>query len=280
MKLLADTVETYRLSLDLTENRRKGGIATDLDVSQAETQLRTTEAGIPALRLQRAQLLHALATLCGQPAMIFEISAPVRNLPPDMRFPSILPSELLERRPDIAAAERRVKAANADIGVAQSAYYPSITFNGLAGMESVNAGSLLSGASRLWSFGPNVNLPIFTGGLNRAQLEAARSAYDTIVAVYRQTVLAAFQDVEDQLAAQDFLAAQLQGENAALVSARRTLEIANNRYAAGLVTYLEVATAQSAELDLDRAVVQLEGARRVAAVALIKALGGGWERKG
>lgn len=277
IQLLIDTAEAYRRSLDLTVNRRKGGVATDLDVSQADTQLRTTEAQIPALRLQQAQMLHAIATLCGQPATGFKVpERPVQGLPA-MQAPGIVPSEWLERRPDIAAAERRMAAANADIGVAQSAFYPSLTFNGEAGFQSVNASTWISWPSRLWALGPSVNLPLFTGGFNRAQLAAARAGYDQAVADYRQTALTAFADVEDQLAAQELLAAQLQGENAALTSARQTLDIANNRYKAGLVTYLEVATAQSAALDLQRTVVQLEGGRRVAAVGLIKALGGGWE---
>jgi multidrug efflux system outer membrane protein len=276
LNLLADTAKTYRRSLDLTENRRKGGIATDLDVSQAETQLRTTEAEIPALRLQRTQLSHALAVLCGEPPMTFEVAPAslVSNL--FLAVPARLPSELLERRPDIAAAERRVAAANADVGVAQSAFYPRLFFTGEAGLQSVSAGTLFDWPSRLWALGPSVELPIFTGGFNKAQLQAARAAYDSAVASYRQTALVAFQDVEDQLAAQQLLEAQLEGENSALQSARQTLEIANNRYKAGLVTYLDVVTSQSDALALQITVVQLQGETRVAAVGLIKALGGSW----
>jgi multidrug efflux system outer membrane protein len=277
VQVLTDTAAAYQKSLDLTRNRRTGGVATDLDVSQAETQLRTTEAEIPALRLQRAEVLHAIAALCGQPAMTFTIAErPERNFR-SMEVPSILPSDLLQRRPDIAAAERRVAAANADIGVATSAFYPSLTFNALAGFESVSGASAINWPSRIWALGPTVNMPIFTGGYNRAQLAAARAAYDAVTANYRQTTLGAFQEVEDELASQKFLTSQLKGENEALTSARQTLEIANNRYKAGLVTYLEVATSQTAELDLERTVVELEGERRVAAVGLIKALGGGWE---
>jgi NodT family efflux transporter outer membrane factor (OMF) lipoprotein len=277
IQVLINTAEAYQRSLDLTINRRKGGVATDLDVSEADTQLRTTQAQIPALRLQRAQMLHAIATLCGEAATGFELpERPVEGLPA-MQGPGVVPSEWLQRRPDIAAAERRVAAANADIGVAQSAFYPSLTLNGQAGLQSVNANTWMSWPSRLWALGPTVNLPLFTGGFNRAQLAAAREAYNETVADYRQTALEAFEDVEDQLAAQELLAAQLVGEHAALTSARQTLEIANNRYKAGLVTYLEVVTAQSAALDLESTVVQLEGQRRVAAVGLVKALGGGWE---
>jgi multidrug efflux system outer membrane protein len=277
LNLLADTAQTYQRSLDLTENRRKGGIATELDVSQAQTQLRTTQAEIPALRLQRTQLSHALAVLCGQPPMTFELAPAPRGTNAMVTVPSRLPSELLERRPDIAAAERRVAAANADVGVAQSAFYPRLFFTGEAGLQSVSAGTVLDWPSRFWALGPSVNLPIFTGGFNKAQLRAARAAYDATVASYRQTALVAFQDVEDQLAAQQLLAAQLEGENSALQSARQTLEIANNRYKAGLVTYLDVVTSQSDELALQRTVVQLQGETRVAAVGLIKALGGSWQ---
>jgi NodT family efflux transporter outer membrane factor (OMF) lipoprotein len=277
IQLLIDTANAYQKSLDLTVNRRKGGVATDLDVSQAETQLRTTEAQIPALRLDRAQTLHAIADLCGEPATSFAVQErPAQELP-KMREAGVVPSEWLERRPDIAAAERRVAAANADVGVAQTAFYPSLTFNGQGGVQSVSAGTWMSWPSRFWALGPTVNLPIFTGGYNRAQLAAARAAFNQAVADYRQTVLDAFQDVEDQLAAQQLLDAELEGETSAMQSARQTLEIANNRYKAGLVTYLEVVTSQSAALDLERTVVQLEGIRRVSAVALVKALGGGWE---
>ncbi len=276
--LYLDTIETYRRSLELTQNRRKGGIATDLDVSEADTQLRAAEAQIPAIDLQRANLSHALAVLCGQPATGFQIH-PTRSATDAFPvLPPGLPSELLERRPDISAAERRVAAANADVGVAMGAFYPSVTINVAAGLQSVNAGTLFEAPSRFWSMGPTLDLPLFTGGRNRAQLEFTRRAYDEAVANYRQSVLTAFQEVEDQVAAQNLLAAQLEAESAALASARRTLEIANNRYKAGLITYLEVATAQSAALDRERTVVELQGQRRVALVRLIKALGGQWDK--
>lgn len=277
IQLLIDTAQAYQRSLDLTINRRKGGVATDLDVSQADTQLRTTQAQIPALQLQRAQMRHAIAALCGQAATGFEITKQPAQALPVLQAPALVPSEWLERRPDIAAAERRVAAANADVGVAQTAFYPSLTINAQAGFQSVSADTWFNWPSRLWALGPAVNLPLFTGGYNRAQLAAARAAYDQTVANYRQTTLSAFEDVEDQLAAQQLLTDQLAGEHAAMISARQTLDIANNRYKAGLVTYLEVVTSQSAALDLERTVVQLEGERSVAAVGLIKALGGGWQ---
>jgi len=274
--LLQQTAEAYRRSLELTRNRRQGGIASDLDVAQAETQLTTTEAQLPAVDLQRAKLRHALGTLCGQVASGFEPAPAQGALTSSPAIPISLPSELLERRPDIAAAERRMAAANAEVGVAQTAFYPRLLFQGAAGFQSIDASTLFDWPSRFWAVGPSLELPLFTGGRNRAQLAAARSAYNSAVGSYRKTVLVAFQEIEDQLAAQRLLAAELDAENAALASARRTLEIANNRYKTGLVTYLEVATAQSAALAHERTVVELGDQRLSASVALIKALGGGW----
>jgi multidrug efflux system outer membrane protein len=277
-ELLLRTAETFRRSLELTQNRRKGGVATDLDVSQAETQLRSTEANLPSLRLERVRLVHALATLCGQSATGFALGVTdadqSASAPP--AIPVALPSELLERRPDIAAGERRMAAANAGVGFAQTAFYPRIRFNGLAGLQSVDAATWFDWPSRLWAVGPSIDWQLFTGGRNRAQLAAARAIYLENVAAYRQTVLTAFQEVEDQLAAQQLLQSQLAAETAALGAAHRTAEIANNRYRSGLVTYLEVATAQGAALTLERTVVQLQGETKVATVGLIKALGGTW----
>ena len=277
--LVADTITAYRRSLELTQNRRQGGIASDLDVSQAETQLRVAEAELPALELQRETLLHALATLCGQPATGFQLAPENLATSAIPNLPLSLPSELLERRPDIAAGERRMSAANADVGVAQSAFYPRVFLTGLAGYQSLSASSFFDWPSRVWAVGPSVTFPLFTGGRNRAQLAAARAAYDGTVANYRETVLTAFQEVEDELSAQHLLAAQLNAQNAAITAAQHTLDISNNRYRAGLVTYLDVATAQSVALSNERTAVQLAGQRLVAEVALIKALGGGWTKK-
>ncbi len=277
--LLQQTAEAYRRSLELTRNRRQGGIASDLDVAQAETQLTTTEAQLPVVDLQRAKLRHALGTLCGQVASGFELAPAPDALTAGPVIPISLPSELLERRPDIAAAERRMAAANAEVGVAQTAFYPRVLFQGSAGFQSIDASTLFDWPSRFWAVGPSLQLPLFTGGRNRAKLAAARAAYNAAVGSYRKTVLIAFQEIEDQLAAQRLLAAELDAENAALGSARRTLEIANNRYKAGLVTYLEVATAQSAALAHERTVVELGAQKLSASVGLIKALGGGWSAK-
>jgi len=276
--LVSDTVAAYEHSLALVQNRRKGGIVSDLDVSQAESQLSAAQAALPALELQRVNLLHALAVLCGKPAIDFSISTNGFASEVIPAIPPRLPAELLERRPDIAAAERRMAAANADIGGAKAAFFPKIVFSGLGGFESVGANSLFDWPSRIWAVGPSLNLPIFEGGRLRAQLAVTRAAYDEAVANYRQTALTAFQEVEDQLAAQRLLAAQLDAQKNALRAARQTLAIANNRYKQGLVTYLEVATAQSAALATEQAVVQLQGQRLAAEVGLIKALGGGWGR--
>ena len=282
-QLLQETVVAYRRSLELTRNRRKGGIATELDVSQAETQLASTEAEIPAVQLQRANVLHALAVLCGQAAPTFALGTKNSALAAAHKafdggpgVPVSVPSELLERRPDIASAERLMAAANADIGVAYAAFYPRVTINGFAGYQSFDLSTLFNWESRAWAFGPSLSLPIFTGGRNRAQLAAARAAHDVTVANYRQTVLAAFQDVEDQLAAQRLLAEQYEKENEALKSSRRTLDISLTRYKGGIITYLEVAIAQSSSLAHEQTVVRLSAQRLAAAVALIKALGAGW----
>jgi NodT family efflux transporter outer membrane factor (OMF) lipoprotein len=275
-KVLEETIQTYHRSLDLTENRHKSGIATDYDVSLAQTQLKSTEAQLPEVELQRATFRHALATLCGRPASGFAIapaSGAAAVLP---AIPVSVPSALLESRPDIASAERRMAAANEDIGVAVAAFYPTVTLSGLAGFQSIDAGTLFNWPSRVWALGPSVQLPLFTGGRNRAQLASTRAAYDITVAEYRATVLGAFQEVEDQLAAQGLLSTELAAEQAALQAARRTLEISNLRYKGGVITYLDVAIAQGAALSHEQTVVQLTARRFGAAVSLIKALGAGW----
>ncbi len=262
--------------MELTQNRRRGGIVSDLDVAQAATQLHSAEAQLPVIKLQRAQTLHALAVLCGQSPVDFAVANGDITPAQVPAVPSILPGELLEHRPDIAAAERRMAAANADVGVAKAAFFPAVKINGLAGFQSVGLDSWFDWPNRFWSVGPNVELPLFTGGLNRANLAAAHAAYDETVASYRQAVLGAFAEVENALAAQQLLAEEWEGENAALIAARRTLELASNRYKAGLVTYLDVATAQADALAHERTVTQLSGARLTATVNLVKALGCGW----
>jgi outer membrane protein, multidrug efflux system len=273
--LLRSSVDVFSKSLELTQNRRTGGVATDLDVAQAETVLKTTQAQLPAAMLQRAQFQHALAVLTGRPASLFNVPEQPLDIAPPL-IPSGLPSELLERRPDVAASERRMAAANASIGVAKAAFFPTVQVNGLGGFESLNAGTVFNWQSRFWSIGPSLTMPLFDAGQNSANLRAARAAYDQTVANYRQDVLAAFADVEDNLSAQGLLVIQTEAQNAALQAARKQLEIANNRYRAGLVTYLEVATAENTALDVERTAVQLRGQQLVAAVTLVRSLGGGW----
>ncbi len=274
--LLEATVVDFQRAYELVRNRRKGGIATDLDVSQALTQLRAAEAQVPTVALQAARLRHALATLSGHPATGFHWESRTNYTFSTPPIGDGQPSELLERRPDVAASERRMAAANADIGLARTAYYPRFRINGLAGLQSVHASSVFDASSRFWSVGPSVDWPLFIGGRNEAAVRSAEAIYTATVAQYRSQVLTAFQEVEDQLTAQQLLTTQLEAEGAARDAARKTEEIANHRYEAGLVTYLEVATAQSVALGHERSVVQLEGERAAALVALVKALGGGW----
>jgi len=276
--LVTNTIDTYHRSLELTQNRRRGGVAADLDVAQAATQLHSAEAQLPDIALSRAQMLHALAVLCGQSPGTFAVVASdtgdATNVP---AVPASLPSQLLEHRPDVSAAERRMAAANADIGVAKAAFFPTVRINGLAGMQSVDASTWFDWPSRFWSVGPSVELPLFTGGLNRSRLGVAHAAYDEALANYRQTVLSAFGEVEDGLAAQLLLADKWTAESQTVDATRRALEIATNRYKAGLVTYLDVATAQADSLLHERTLVELQGARQTASVNLIKALGYSWE---
>lgn len=274
--LIANTIETYRRSLELTENRRHGGVVSDLDVAQAATQLHAAEAELPDIELRRTQTRHALAVICGQSPVDFMVSTNQPKIAGVPAIPPGLPADLLEHRPDISAAERRMAAANADIGVAKAAFFPAVKFNGVAGFQSISAGSLFGWPSRFWAVGPSIDLPLFTGGLNTANLARTRAAYDEIVADYRQTVLGAYGEVEDTLAAQRWLNDEWTAENEAVVAALHALDIANNRYRAGLVTYLDVAAAQTAALTQERAAVELQGARLAACVNLIRALGSGW----
>ena len=274
--VLLSSVQVFSKSFDLTMSRRAGGVATDLEVAQSETILKTTQAQLPSVALQRAQFEHALALLVGQNASTFRIPERILSTTPPL-IPPGLPSELLERRPDISAAERRMAAANANIGVAKAAFFPAIQLNGLAGLESVNAGSLFNSSSRFWAVGPSLTLPLFEGGQLRANMRLAQATYEEMIASYRQTVLTAFSEVENNLSAQNLLDSQYELESGALVAARKQLEVANNRYRDGLITYLEVATAESTELNIEFSTKQLSGQRLVAAIALVKSLGGGWK---
>jgi NodT family efflux transporter outer membrane factor (OMF) lipoprotein len=275
-QLLNDTVTAFQRALELTQNRYKGGIASGAEVAQAQTQLETTRAQSIDIGLARVQFEHAIAVLVGQVPEKFSIAAvPLDGLPPGV--PPALPSQLLERRPDIAAAERRVAEANAQIGVARTAFFPTLLFNAGIGFESTSIGDWFAWPSRLWSLGPAAVQTIFDGGKRRAVSDAAKANYDATVADYRDTVLTAFQQVEDNLAALRILAQEAQTQRAAVEAAQRSVELSTNRYKGGLSTYLEVVTAQSAALSNQRTAVELLERRMTSTVLLIKAIGGGWD---
>jgi len=270
------TVAAYRKSLELTLNRYGSGVASRGDVLQAETQLRSTEAQAIDTGVQRAQLEHAIALLVGTPPSSFSIPAmPLDVLPPAV--PVGLPSDLLERRPDIAAAERRMAAANAQIGAALAAYYPTVTLTASAGFEASHLGDWFRWPNRFWSFGPSITETLYDGGLRGAQTDQARAAYDATVATYRQTVLTGFQEVEDNLAALRILEQEAKVQEEAVKSAQKSVEVTTNQYKAGTVSYLDVIVTQTAALTNDLTATGILGRRMTASVLLIKALGGGWD---
>jgi len=273
--LLDAAIAAFQTSLQLTRSRYAGGVASAADVAQAETQLKTTQAQATDLGVQRAQLEHAIAILTGRPPTGFGIApATLPATPPSV--PVGLPSELLERRPDVAAAERRVAAANAQIGVAISAYYPTVTLSASSGFESGSIAKWFTWPSRFFSVGPAVSETVFDGGLRGAQTAEARAAYDANVAFYRQTVLGAFQDVEDNLAALRILERESHEQDEAVRAAERSLALTTNQYRSGIVSYLNVVIAQTAALTNEETAVGITGRRLNASVLLIKALGGGW----
>jgi NodT family efflux transporter outer membrane factor (OMF) lipoprotein len=275
-KLLDDTVETYRKALDLTRNRLAGGVAAGAEVAQAETQLQSTETQATDVGVQRAQFEHAIAVLVGKPPAAFSSSLkPLAQEPPTV--PVALPSELLQRRPDIAAAERRVAEANARIGIARAAFFPSIFLTATAGLQSGSILDWFSWPNRLWAVGPSVVQTVFDGGRRRANEQAVTADYDALVASYRETSLEAFQQVEDNLAALRLLEEETKTQQAAVQSAQRSLQLSMNRYTGGLVTYLEVLTAQTIALQNERIAVDIQRRRMDSTVLLIKALGGGWD---
>jgi NodT family efflux transporter outer membrane factor (OMF) lipoprotein len=276
-QLLNSTVTQYEQALELIESRFAGGIASDVEVQQAKTQLETTRAQAIDVEVARAQYEHAVAILIGKPPAEFTLPPlPLTAPPPDI--PVSLPSELLERRPDIAAAERRVASANAQIGVAKSAYYPVIGLGASGGFESSSITTLLNGPSGLWSLGFSAVTTIFDVGRRRAASDQAIAAYDQTVANYRETVLTGFQQVEDSVAALRILQREAQTQQEAVAAAQKYLELADTRYRGGVTSYLEVTTAQSAALSDEVTAVNILGRRMVDAVTLIQALGGGWDR--
>jgi NodT family efflux transporter outer membrane factor (OMF) lipoprotein len=268
-------VTAFEKALELTESRYQGGVASAVDVAQAQTQLENTRTQAIDVMVQRSQNEHAIATLIGQPAPTFTSPAAVWNAPPP-DIPPGVPSELLERRPDIAAAERRVAAANAQVGVARAAYFPIFTLTGSGGFESTAITTLIQGPSGFLTAGASAAATAFDGGRRRAVSAQARAAYDESVANYRQTVLTAFQEVEDSLAVLRILDDEARAQQAAVAAAEHSLELSTNRYKGGVVSYLEVTTAQSTALADERAAVDILRRRMTASVSLIKALGGGW----
>jgi len=276
-RMVADTVTAYARSLQIAQNRYAAGMAAKTDVLQAQTQLSNAQDQATALQLQRAQLEHAIAALVGKPASDFSLPAqdPWSIAVPDV--PTGVPSTLIQRRPDIAAGERRVAAASASIGVQEAAYFPSLTLTGSYDFISASASTLFSGANVVRSIAASVSQTLFDAGAVSARVAGARAAYDQTVAQYRQEVITAFQDVEDQLASSRLLEQQYESRREASAAADETEQLAMNQYRAGAVSYTNVVVAQTAALSARRALAVIEVERQTTAVSLITALGGGWD---
>jgi NodT family efflux transporter outer membrane factor (OMF) lipoprotein len=270
-----ETVKAYALSLQVTRNKYNAGVSALSDVDNAETQLYNVRAADTALGQQRAQMEHAIAVLIGEPPAEFSIAPGPWTLKP-VEVPPGVPSTLLQRRPDVASAERRAAATSAEIGVATAGYFPNLTLSGTGGSEAQKIGTLLSPQSFFWSVGANAAETLFNGGLTHAQVQAARSGYNQAVATYRQTVLTAFQQVEDNLAAQRVLAAEQPDLTASVTSSDQARRILENQYNAGTVDYTSVVVADVAAYNAHNAELQLEANRLTTTVDLIVALGGGW----
>lgn len=275
-RLLDATVQAYERSLRVTENQYRAGMTTRSDVAQATTQLKSTQADAIDLKYQRAQLENAIAVLIGVPPSEFSLAA-VETVPTVPSIPASVPSELLQRRPDIAQAERQVMSANAQIGVAKAAYYPTLSLTASGGYRNSQWGNLVSTPNRYWSIGPAFDLTLFDFGARRAQVEQAEASYDQTVAQYRQAVLNGFKEVEDYLVELDVLNQESGVRQEALDSARESLRLAENQYRAGLIDYLDVVTLQTTALNNERTNLTLLGSRLVTSVQLIAAMGGGWD---
>lgn len=275
-QVVQESVKIQQQGLALVNHRHEGGIASGLDVAQQQTLLDSTVTQLSLIQQQRAQFEHAIAVLTGTPASTFSVPvAPLHaTLPP---IPLGMPSDLLERRPDIATAERTMAQQNALVGVAKTAFYPQLTIFGGGGFQSTSLGSLVTAPSAFWSLGGDLLQPLLNGGRNRATLAATKSAYDESVANYRESVLTAFQQVEDGLSSLNSLSQAAESQAAAVADAHRALDIANDRYSGGLTTFLDVITAQSVLLNNQRLSTQLLGQQMVTSVFLVKALGGGWD---
>jgi NodT family efflux transporter outer membrane factor (OMF) lipoprotein len=274
-QILESGVASYEKALELTRNRFKGGVASAVDVAQAEAQLENTRAQAIDIGARRAQVEHAIAVLVGEPAANLTIPTASLDLAPPA-VPGGLPATLLERRPDIAAAERRVAAACAQIGVAQAAYFPTIALTASTGFESAALSALLNGVSGWWTAAPSVAMALLDGGRRRSVTEQAKAGYERSVALYRETTLNAFREVEDSLANLRVLAEEARVQDIALAAAERSLALSTNRYKGGIATYLEVITAQNTVLTGRRAALNILARRLTASVVLVKALGGGW----
>jgi len=274
-KLLLDTVKSYEEAYRITNNRFQGGVAGESDVDQARTQLESARVQASDVNIQRAEYEHAIAVLLGRPPASFSLAQmPLNTRPP--AIPVGLPSELLERRPDIAAAERRVNEANERIGIARAAYFPTLDISAIAGFESTAISTLLRASNYLWSAGPTLSQIIFDAGRRGAVSQQALAGYDETAANYRQTSLTAFQQVEDNLAVLHTLTLEAKQQHDATVAAQAAERIFNNRYVGGIDTYLQVVTAQTTALQNERNEIAIERRQMDASVLLIKALGGGW----
>jgi NodT family efflux transporter outer membrane factor (OMF) lipoprotein len=275
-QLLDDTVKAYADNVQLTLNRFNRGVAPRADLAQAQTQLDTTRVQDTDVTVQRAQFEHAIAILIGEPPAEFSLAAAPLNYQPPIT-PIGLPSELLQRRPDIAAAERRVAEANQQIGIARAAYFPTVTLGGTAGFAGSQGSNWFSWPSGFWAVGPALAETLFDAGRRRATSESARANYDAAVATYRQTSLTAFQEVEDNVAALRILENETQQQQQAVASSQESLQLFTNRYRGGVDTYLQVITAQTIELANERNAIDILRRRMDASVLLIKAMGGGWD---
>ena len=273
------TIKSRQDALGIAQERLSAGLTGELDVVRAQADLASNQADLATVRRTRAELENALATLVGQPASTFRFAREDLGRSPPPRVPPGLPSALLERRPDVAEAERELASDNEQIGVALAAFFPRITLTGAAGFESATILDVLDPGSRIWQIGPSVSIPIFEGGRNQANLDAARARYTQQVARYRGQVLTAFQDVENALGDLRYLAEQAEAQDRAVAAARRTLQLSQDQYRNGAVTFLDVTDSERTLFGNERTAAQLIGQRMQATVQLIKALGGGWEGK-
>ena len=278
-RLFEQIIAAYDRSLQITRNRYEAGVAARLDVAQAETQLKSAQAQAVDLGVQRAQLEHAIAMLIGKAPANFQIK-PIDTIPTLPETPVGLPSELLERRPDIAGAERRMAASNAQIGVAQAAFFPALMLSATGGYQNSSFSQLLTLPNQFWSLGPSLALTLFDAGARSAQKDLAIASYDKSVDTYRQTVLAAFQEVEDNLAALRILANEEEAQKAAAVLAAEAWDITDNQYQSGTVSYLNVVIAQATALTTAKSRLDITSRRLVASAVLLTALGGGWRASG